>query len=58
LKIISLNFSVNLRSKAFALPAVGALDMLMELREVESWKKNGVVIGVPALTSAPQAEKW
>lgn len=39
------------------LPAVGALEILKDMREVETWKTNGTVIGVPALTSAPQDEE-
>lgn len=27
------------------------------MREVETWKRNGMVIGTPALTSAPQDEQ-
>lgn len=39
------------------LPAVGGLEILKDMREVETWKRNGMVIGAPALTSAPQDEK-
>lgn len=39
------------------LPAVGALEILKDMREVRTWKRNGMVIGAPALTSTPQDEK-
>lgn len=39
------------------LPTVGALEILKDMRDAETWKRNGMVIGVPALTSAPQDVK-
>ncbi len=40
------------RNQSVFLPAVGALYILMDMREVESWKANGLLVGAPALSSA------
>jgi len=37
--------------------AFAALEILKDMQEVETWKTNGMVIGAPALTSAPKDEK-
>jgi len=49
--------SDKIADKQVFLPAVGALYILTDMREVDTWGFNGMVIEVPALTSAPRDEK-
>lgn len=50
-------FSDKIIDQRVSLPAIGALDILTDMREVESWKDNGMVIGVPALSCDLEEEQ-
>lgn len=47
----------KITTQSVFLPIVGALEILKDMREVETWKTNGMTIGTPALSSVQQNEE-
>jgi hypothetical protein len=44
-------------NQSIFLPAVGALEIIKDMLDVDIWKNNGIMVGIPVLTSDPCEKK-